>query len=113
MLRFRPGDGDISYGMKVKHEKLKSCSVRKGHAVSGGCAARAKQVEDAERRVNEALHVSNMPALQSQLAAATAATATEGLWDDPQAGPCTALGCCIPCLGILEKLHCAPVCRPK
>ena len=49
-------------------------------------------MEDAERRVREALQVSNMPALQAQLADATAATATEGLWDDPQARPCSVLG---------------------
>lgn len=42
------------------------------------------QVEDAERRVGDALNVSNMPALRSQLAAATKATAVEDLWDDPQ-----------------------------
>ena len=40
--------------------------------------------------MNEALHISNMPALEAQLAAATAATAAEGLWDDPQACNSTA-----------------------
>lgn len=58
-----------------------------------GHVARAEQVEDGQRRVNEALHVSNMPALQSQLAAATAATATEDLWDDPQVRQYLAQGC--------------------
>ena len=49
------------------------------------------QVEDAERRVGDALNVSNMPALRSQLAAATKATAVEDLWDDPQVSELTPL----------------------
>ena len=43
-----------------------------------------QQVEDARRRVGEAVDVANVPVLRSQLDQATAATTAEDLWDDQQ-----------------------------
>ena len=41
-------------------------------------------MEDARRRVGEAVDVANLPVLRAQLDDATAATTAEDLWEDQQ-----------------------------
>jgi len=54
------------------------------HRGKDDSAPEVLQVEEARRRVGEAVDVANVPVLRSQLDAATTATTAEDLWDDQQ-----------------------------